>query len=318
MGQVLVAVGGNSLIRAGQRGTVAEQVENIRQTAAQLAEIAALGNSLVITHGNGPQVGAQLLRSEAGSSQTYSQPLDICVAATQGEIGYVLQNALQSELGKRGITAPVVTMITQVKVNRDDPAFSSPSKPIGPFYHKEDAEHKRDELGWQILDDAARGYRRVVPSPEPEAIVEIDAIRKCVENNIIVIAVGGGGIPVFEKDANIQGVEAVIDKDKSSALLANEMGFPVLMISTDVEFVYVHFKHSDQKAIREMTPSQAEEYLGAGEFSRGSMGPKIEAALEFIRRGGKEVIITDPVHLAQSLTGESGTHIRKPSAGGGK
>lgn len=309
--RVLVAIGGNSLIRSGQRGTIREQFENARLTAAQIAEIVALGYRVVITHGNGPQVGAQLLRSEAGLAQTYSQPLDVCVAATQGEIGYILQNSLHSELQKRRMDVPVATIVTRVKVDKSDPAFGSPNKPIGPFYHREDAEKKRDELGWNIIEDAARGYRRVVPSPTPVGIMEIDVIRKCVEQNIVVIAVGGGGIPVISENGDIRGIEAVIDKDRSSALLANELGFDLLIISTDVEFVYLNYKKPDQVAVKEMTVKNAEEYSIQGQFSDGSMRPKIEAAMDFIRRGGEEVIITDPSNLAQAVKSEFGTHIRK-------
>ncbi len=308
---VLIAVGGNSLIRAGQRGTIQEQFENARLTAAHIAELAALGYRLVITHGNGPQVGSQLLRSEAGLSQTYTQPLDVCVAATQGEIGYILQNALQSELRKRKLGIAVATIITQVRVSKSDRAFAEPSKPVGPFYHKEDAERKRDELGWNIIEDAARGYRRVVPSPNPVGIMEIDVIRKCIEQNIIVIAVGGGGIPVVAENGDVEGIEAVIDKDKSSALLAGELGLSHLIISTDVEFVYLNYKKPEQFAVKEMTIDDAMNYLEDGQFSGGSMRPKIEAAVDFISRGGKEVIITDPCHLVEAIKGEFGTHIKK-------
>jgi carbamate kinase len=308
---VLVAVGGNSLIRAGQRGSIDEQVENARVTAAHIADIAALGYGLVITHGNGPQVGSQLLRSEAGSSQTYAQPLDVCVAATQGELGYILQNTLRSELRKRGIEIPIAAIVTQVKVDRLDPAFQDPRKPVGPFYHKEDAERKRDELGWHITEDAARGYRRVVPSPRPVAIVEIDAIRRCVENNIIVIAVGGGGIPVVAEDGRITGVEAVIDKDMSSALLANELGLRLMIISTDVDRVYINYRKPDEKALRDVTVDEVKKHLDEGQFPPGSMRPKIESAVEFIKGGGSEVIITSPLHIVEAVTGSFGTHIRR-------
>lgn len=308
---VLVAVGGNSLIRAGQRGTVAEQLANARLTAVHLADVFEMGYRLVVTHGNGPQVGSQLLRSEAGSSQTYYQPLDVCVAATQGEIGYILQSALQSELRDRARSTPIATIVTRVRVNRNDPAFLKCSKPIGPFYHKEDAELKREELGWEIMEDSTRGYRRVVPSPEPVGIVEIEAIRRCLQNNIIVIAVGGGGIPVVEDDGNLNGVEAVIDKDKSSALLANELGLKLMIISTDVDRVYLNYKKAHQQAIDRLDLARAKDYIDAGVFPNGSMRPKIEAAIDFIGRGGEEVVITDPSHLSAALAGEFGTRIRR-------
>ena len=280
-------------------------------TASNIAEIAALGYRIVITHGNGPQVGSQLLRSEAASNQTYSQPLDVCVASTQGEIGYILLNSLQSELRARNIHTPVAVVLTRVAVKRSDAAFSAPSKPIGPFYHKETAEQKRSELGWDIIEDAARGYRRVVPSPLPVEIMEIEVIRRCVADNIIVIATGGGGIPVVFENGDVTGVEAVIDKDRSSALLAGELGMNRLVISTDVEFVYINYKKHNQEAIRDMSVVDATKFLAWGEFLGGSMGPKIEAAIEFLKRGGEEVIITDPAHLLAGLKGDSGTHIRR-------
>ncbi len=308
---VLVAVGGNSLIRAGQRGTIGEQVENARVTASHIADLAALGYGLVVTHGNGPQVGSQLLRSEAGSSQTYTQPLDVCVAATQGELGYILQNALRSELRHRGIRMPVAAVVTQVRVERLDPAFDNPTKPVGPFYHREDAEERRDKLGWHIAEDAARGYRRVVPWPRPDEIMEIEAIRRCVLHNIIVIAVGGGGIPVVAEDGRLTGVEAVIDKDMSSALLAAELGLKTMTISTAVDFVYLDYRRPGQTPIREMTAGEAAGYLRADRFPAGSMRPKIESAVEFLERGGEEVIITDPPHLVEAMKGTCGTHIKK-------
>lgn len=308
---VLVAVGGNSLIRAGQRGSIAEQVENARLTASHIADLAAIGYGLVITHGNGPQVGSQLLRSEAGSSQTYAQSLDVCVAATQGELGYILQNALRSELRHRGIKTPVATVITQVRVEQADPAFGNPTKPIGPFYHKEDAERKRDALGWSIAEDASRGYRRVVPSPRPVEIMEIDAIRRWLHENIIVLAVGGGGIPVIAANGSLIGIEAVVDKDMSSALLAGELGLNTMIISTDVDCVYLNFKEYDQAPINKMTAAKAKLYLREGQFKTGSMRPKIESAIDFIDRGGEEVIITDPSHLVKALREDFGTHIKK-------
>jgi carbamate kinase len=306
---VLVAVGGNSLIRAGQRGTVREQAENARVTASHLAELAAMGFGLVITHGNGPQVGAQLLRSEAGASQTYSQPLDVCVAATQGEVGYVLQNALRSKLRDKNITLPVVTIVTQVRVEIRDPAFREPTKPVGPFYHKEEAERRHNEFGWHILEDAARGYRRLVPSPKPVEIIEIDAIRRCVQDGIIVIAVGGGGIPVVSENGGIKGVEAVIDKDLSSALLATELAIKTMIISTDVDYVCLNFKTNAQRSLTRLTVDEASAYLKEGRFAEGSMRPKIAAAVEFLSLGGEKVVITSPSHLADAAGGSYGTQI---------
>ncbi len=306
---ILSAVGGNSLIRAGQKGTIPEQFANARVTAESIAELAARGYKLVITHGNGPQVGAQLLRSEAGLSQTYGLPLDVCVAMTQGEIGYILQTTLQSVLRERGIPSPVAGLITQVLVSRYDEAFQKPTKPIGPFYSRETAERKREELKWNIVEDAARGYRRVVPSPKPIGIIEQDIIEECLQRSIIVIASGGGGIPVVAQDGEIEGIEAVIDKDRASSLLAQKMGIERFMISTEVQQAYINFKKPDQKPICTIDIETAKKYLSEGQFAEGSMKPKIEAAIEFLEGGGTEVIITDPEHLVPALDGSTGTHI---------
>ena len=306
---ILVAVGGNSLIRAGQRGTIAEQHENVRITAEFLAGIAARGYTLIVTHGNGPQVGAQLLRSEAGSSQTYALPLDICVAMTQGEIGFALQSSMQMAFRKHKIHRPLITVVTQVAVDRNDPAFQRPTKPIGPFYSKETAERKRKDLGWSIIEDAARGYRRVVASPFPKDIIELEVIKSCLERDIIVIAVGGGGIPVIYEDGNLKGIEAVIDKDRASALLAVKLGIDHFIISTEVPEVYINYKRPNQQQLRNITMAEAKKYFVDGQFSEGSMKPKIEAAMDFLTNGGTMVTITDPEHLIAALDGEAGTRI---------
>ncbi|MGA9446340.1 MAG: carbamate kinase, partial [Candidatus Sulfotelmatobacter sp.] len=221
MKTMLLAVGGNSLIRAGEKGTIAEQRTNARRTAVQIVRLIRGGFRIVLTHGNGPQVGAALLRSERGASQVPGHPLDVCGASTQGEIGYLLEQSLQTELQQAGLHAPVATVLTQTLVSADDPSMQHPSKPIGPFYSRADAEERKRLLGWEIVEDAARGYRRVVPSPEPIDIVELEVIRDLVEQGVIVIACGGGGIPVVLQHGRLQGVEAVIDKDRASALLAS-------------------------------------------------------------------------------------------------
>ena len=303
----LIAIGGNSLIRTGQRGTIAEQIENARLTARSVAEVAARGYKLVVTHGNGPQVGSQLLRSEAGSGQTYQLPLDVCVASTQGEIGFVLQNALQAALDALGVHRPVVTLVTQVVVDPADPAFRNPTKPIGPFYSRSDAERKRSELGWNIIEDAARGYRRVVPSPLPIDIVELDIVRHCLKNDIIVVAVGGGGIPVVRKNGGFTGIEAVIDKDRASALLAGKLGLEEFIISTDVEHVCLNYRKPDQEILKEIPSAYLRDHLT--HFQEGSMKPKIEAALQFLDAGGKRVIITNPENLLNAIDGKTGTII---------
>ncbi len=306
---IVIAIGGNSLIRAGQHGTVIEQRENAATTCQHLSALIAQGHRLIITHGNGPQVGAQLIRSELASSHVYSLPLDSCDASTQGEMGYILQNALRSALHSRGISIPVITILTQVVVRKDDPAFTHPTKPVGPFYSPKVAEQKTSELGWQIIEDAARGYRRVVPSPQPIAIVELDAIKRCTMNGMIVIAVGGGGIPVIDENGHYRGVEAVIDKDRASALLAKQLQLKQLIISTDTDRVYLNYKKPDQRALERLSVAQTIQYIKENQFPAGSMGPKVEAAVDFLSNGGEEVIITRPELLVDAMNGTAGTHI---------
>lgn len=309
MKTALIAVGGNSLIRAGEKGTVAEQLANARHTAAAITGLIRDGYNLVITHGNGPQVGAQLLRSERASDQVPAQPLDVCGAASQGEIGYLLCQSLKDELAAAHIQMPVVALVTQTIVSPDDPAMLHPSKPIGPFYSRANAEERKRTLGWQIVEDAARGYRRVVPSPEPIEIVEQNIIKSLVAQGVLVVACGGGGIPVMRKNGGLVGVEAVIDKDRASALLASELGVDLFAISTDSDFVFVDYKKPTQRAITRATVTEMEKYYAAGQFPPGNMGPKVESALRFLRAGGKEVIITSYTHLCDAFAGRAGTHI---------
>ena len=306
---ILIAIGGNSLIRAGEKGTVAEQAINARRTAAAIVGLVREGYRLIITHGNGPQVGADLLRSERAADQVPPQPLDVCGAATQGEIGYLLVQALGTELAQAGLHVPVVSVVTQSVVRRDDPAMQHPSKPIGPFYSRADAEERKRTLGWQIVEDAARGYRRVVPSPDPTDIVEQEVIRDLVDDGVLVVACGGGGIPVVEEDGKLVGVEAVIDKDRASSLLASELGVDVFAISTDSDFVYLDYKKPTQRPIHEMAADEIEKHLATGQFPPGNMGPKIESAVRFLKRGGHEVIITSYEHLFDAVHGKAGTHI---------
>lgn len=306
---LLVAIGGNSLIRATERGTIAEQRANARRTADQLARLLTRGARLVLTHGNGPQVGADLLRSEIASDQAPPLPLDVCVAATQGEIGYVLAQALRESLYDLRIDTPIATIVTQIVVDERDPAFARPSKPIGPFYDADEARRRAHEFGWTLIEDARRGFRRVVPSPEPLAIVEIEAIRRLSASGVVVIAAGGGGIPVAQRHGQRAGVEAVIDKDRASALLARELGADTLLISTDVPNVYLNYRRPDQTPLGQLTASDAQRYLDAGHFPPGSMGPKIEAALRFLRDGGRVAIITSPERMLAALDGSAGTRI---------
>jgi carbamate kinase len=309
MKSMLIAVGGNSLIRAGEKGTAAEQLANARRTAAAILGLIRAGFHLVITHGNGPQVGAQLLRSERASDQVPGQTLDVCGASSQGEIGYLLSQALSDELAGAGLKTPVISLVTQTIVSRDDPAMQHPTKPIGPFYSRSDAEDRRRRLGWQIVEDAARGYRRVVPSPEPIEIVEFDTIRRLMDDGVLVVACGGGGIPVISVNGALSGVEAVIDKDRASALLAAQLGVDVFAISTDTDFVYLDYKTPTQRPLARATLSEMQAYYDARQFPPGNMGPKIESALRFLRAGGKEVVITSYTYLCEAVAGTAGTHI---------
>jgi carbamate kinase len=316
---MLLAVGGNSLIRAGQKGTIAEQLANARRTAAEVARLVRDGYRIVLTHGNGPQVGAALLRSERGASQVPGQPLDVCDASTQGEIGYVLQQSLDTELRLAGLHIPVVTVLTQVVVSLDDLAMSRPSKPIGPFYSRADAEERKRLLNWEIVEDAARGYRRVVPSPEPQDIIELEIIRDLMERNVLVIACGGGGIPVAWREGRLQGVEAVIDKDRASALLASRLGVDLFVISTDTDYVYLDYKKPTQRPLHLVGCSELQQYADAGHFPPGNMGPKVESVLRFLMQGGREAIITSCENVYAAVSGSTasgssesgpvGTHI---------
>jgi carbamate kinase len=309
MQTMLLAVGGNSLIRAGETGTIAEQLANAQRTAEQIIGLIRAGYRIVLTHGNGPQVGAALLRSERAASQVPGLPLDVCGAATQGEIGYLLQQALQTALQQADLHVQVATVLTQCMVLPDDPAFKCPSKPIGPFYSRADAEERKRLLGWEIVEDAARGYRRVVASPDPVAILELEVIRNLVGLGVLVIACGGGGIPVVWKDGKLHGVEAVIDKDRISAWLASRLGADLFVISTDTDYVYLDYKKSTQRPLRRVGVDELEGYAKAGHFPPGNMGPKVESVLRFLRCGGKEAIITSCESLGRAVAGPAGTHV---------
>lgn len=314
MPSILIAVGGNSLIRAGQAGTVTEQWMNARRTARAMVELIRAGYRLVVTHGNGPQVGAQLLRSESASDQVPGQTLDVCGAASQGEIGYLLAQSLCDELAAARLEMPVVSLVTQTVVRANDPAMAHPTKPIGPFYSREQAEERQRQLGWKIVEDAARGYRRVVPSPEPVEIVELGVIRSLAGHGVLVIACGGGGIPVVRRGSELKGVEAVIDKDRASALLASELCVDIFVISTDIPFVFLDYKKPSQRTLSNITASELEAYYDKGHFPPGNMGPKVESALRFLKAGGKEVVITSYEYLTEAVAGRMGTHVR-PDAG---
>ncbi|MGA8075194.1 MAG: carbamate kinase [Candidatus Acidiferrales bacterium] len=309
MKSMVLAIGGNSLIRPGEHGTDPEQVVNARHVAEQVVRLVRDGYRIVLTHGNGPQVGAELLQCERATGQVPGHPLDVCDASTQGTMGYLLQQALTNEMKRAGLSVPVVTVVTQVVVSPDDPAMSHPAKPVGPFYSAEEAEERRRLFGWTIVEDAKRGYRRVVASPQPLEIVEWEAIKRLVQSGVLVIACGGGGIPVAWKDGSLVGVEAVIDKDRTSALLASKLHLGLFVIETDTDYVYLNYKKASQKALRSIDAAQLEAYAREGHFAPGSMGPKIEAVSQFLRSGGREAIICSCESLRNAVEGTAGTHI---------
>lgn len=309
MKTMLLAIGGNSLIREGERGTIAEQRANVQKTAGQIAGLVRAGYKLVLTHGNGPQVGAALLRSERGATQVPGHPLDVCGACTQGEIGYLLQQALITEFQRCNLTPRVVTVITQCLVSPDDPAMKHPTKPIGPFYSFAEILERQRQFGWDIVEDASRGYRRVVPSPEPMDIVELETIRGLVARDTLVVACGGGGVPVVQTGSGLRGVEAVIDKDLASALLAIRLGVDLFVISTDTDRAYLDYRKPAQRPLQRIGPADLERHLQAGQFPPGNMGPKITSVLRFLRAGGREAIITSCDNLCASVCGTAGTHV---------
>lgn len=309
MKSMVLAIGGNALIHQREKGTTGEQRENTRRVAQQVARLVNQEYRIVLTHGNGPQVGAELLLTERAAGVVPIRSLDLCDASTQGEMGYLLQQALTSELRAAGLHVPVVTVVTQCVVSLDDPAMSQPSKPVGRFYSEGEAEECRRRFGWTIVMDAERGYRRVVPSPRPLEIVELEVIRRLFQAGTLVIACGGGGIPVAWLRNGLVGVEAVIDKDLSSSLLARELGADLLVIGTDIDCVYVEYKKPGQEAMRQADTVLLERYMRAGQFAAGSMRPKIEAVVEFLRTGGKEAVIGSCDNLIGALDGTSGTRV---------
>jgi carbamate kinase len=309
--RAVVAIGGNALILDGQQGTIAEQYDNALEMARHIARLVDRGWGIVLTHGNGPQVGFILLRSElVGDSAPIPQlSLEMSSADSQGGVGHILAMALLNELAALGHQDRVAYVLTHTVVDPADPAFVDPTKPIGPFYTANQAALKRKRNGWQMIEDSGRGYRRVVPSPKPLRIVESAQIRTLVDAGYVVVAVGGGGIPVVETKRGYVGVEAVIDKDRASALLASSLGVPLLVLSTGVEQVAWHFRQPDQRLLSSITAAEAVQYLADGEFPKGSMGPKVEAAVDFLAHGGQEVLITTPAALERAIAGQTGTRI---------
>jgi carbamate kinase len=306
----VLAIGGNSLIKDKTHIALSSQYEAVQETSKYIAELIAEGLNMVITHGNGPQVGFLYRRGELARSELPLIPLDICGADTQGAIGYMIEMALLNEFRKMGISKKIVAVVTKTVVARDDPSFHHPTKPIGSFMSEEEALSHKGEFGWHILEDAGRGFRRVVPSPMPREIIELGVIRLLVDHDHVVIAAGGGGVPVIRNEqGGFEGVEAVIDKDLGSSLLARKLGADTFIISTSVDAVYLNFGKKDQKPIRGANLSEIKQYMKEGHFKRGSMLPKIEAIIEFLEAGGEKAIITSPDNLLRAVKGEAGTTI---------
>jgi carbamate kinase len=306
----VVAVGGNSLIKDKAHQTVPDQFAAASESMKHIAGMIEAGWEVIITHGNGPQVGFILRRAERSAHELHTVPLDSCGADTQGAIGYMFQKALFNEFQERGIEKQAATVVTQVLVDRNDPAFEDPSKPIGSFMDEAMAKEHSEKDGWSIVEDAGRGWRRVVPSPLPIRIMEQEAIQSLVQAGFVVIGVGGGGIPVIEnEDGELIGVEAVIDKDFASGLLAANIRADLLLISTAVEKVALNYNKPDQEWLDTMTLSEARTYLAQGHFGKGSMGPKIQAIIKFLEAGGKEALITNPENIERALQGATGTRV---------
>jgi len=310
MKTIVIAIGGNSLIKDDQHMSVPDQYAAVVETARHITDLVEKGFRVVITHGNGPQVGFILLRSEHSRGILHEVPLDSIGADTQGAIGYQIQQALQNEFRRRHRKQSVATIVTQTLVDRNDPAFQKPSKPIGQFYKKEDAEDRMRVEKWTMVEDFGRGWRRVVPSPKPVRIVEAEVIRHLVNEGYVIIAAGGGGIPVVQdEEGNLHGTAAVIDKDFASAVLAKEIGANLLVISTAVEKVCLNFGKPNQKTLDRLTITEAKQYIAEGHFKPGSMLPKIQACIRFIEEGGMEALITCPEVLPSALAGGTGTRI---------
>ncbi len=309
----VVAIGGNSLIKDEAHKTVEDQYLAAKETTYHIADMIEAGWDVAIGHGNGPQVGFILRRSEiaAKAEGMHEVPLDVCGADSQGAIGYALQQTLQNELYRRGIQKPVATVVTQVLVDKNDPAFKNPSKPIGSFMDQAEAKRREKEMAWNVVEDAGRGWRRVVASPIPKQVVELDAVKTLLNAGTIVVTVGGGGIPVVDAgDHEYQGVAAVIDKDYASSLLARLIHADLFLISTAVEKVALNFGKPDQKFVDQLTLAEAKKYLAEGtHFAKGSMAPKIQAILWYLESGGKQALITNPENIGRALKGETGTRI---------
>jgi len=309
--RLIVAIGGNAIVPAGDPGDAAGMRRRLDATAERLVDLVAAGHELIVTHGNGPQVGNILLQNEEGRSRVPAMPLDVCVAESQAQVGYLLQQALQNEFAARGSPRTVASVVTQVVVDPEDPAFKEPTKPIGPTYESEQELVVRRAKGWRMARDSRGGWRRVVPSPRPLEVVEKDLITALLRagDSKVLIAAGGGGVPVVRRGKALVGVEAVIDKDLASAVLGNAIGADLLLVLTDVPRVALDFGTPRQVDLERLTPAEARHHLQAGQFPPGSMGPKIEAALQFLEGGGKRVVVTDIDHVLEAVSGRAGTTI---------
>ena len=313
--RIVAALGGNAILQPGQKGTYEEQLANVKKTAKHLANMIMSKKYLVIiTHGNGPQVGAILLQNDAGQAafNVPAMPMDVCGAESQGLIGYMIQQSLRDIFVEGGQPEiPVATVVTQVIVDRNDPAFKNPTKPVGPFYTEEAAKKLAKEKNWAVISDAGRGWRRVVPSPDPRDIAEKEAIRAMIDAHVVPIVSGGGGIPVVEENGKLRGVEAVIDKDLAGERVAEAVDADVLLILTDVNGAAINYRKPDEKWLRKITVAEAKKYLQEGQFAKGSMGPKMLAAIRFIEWGGKRAIITSLDKAYDAIEGKTGTEIVK-------
>jgi carbamate kinase len=305
---VVVALGGNAILQPGQVGTFEEQLFNIDGAMRRIAQLVEDGWRVVLTHGNGPQVGNLLIQNALAARTVAPMPMDVCGAMSQGQIGYMAAQTLANHLRKRKLEVPVVTIVTQVAVDPRDKAFASPSKPVGPFYSETEAKKMMLEEGLAMREDAGRGWRRVVPSPEPREIVELEAVRDLVDGGALVVCSGGGGVPVVRSRGALSGIDAVIDKDLAGALLARELGADALLILTDVPRAYVHYGTPEQTALDRVTASEMRAYAAAGHFKAGSMGPKVEACLRFVEAGG-ESVIASLTEVGPAMAGKAGTHI---------
>lgn len=311
MSEVMIALGGNAILRHREKGTAEEQFAHVRETSAHLAEIIEAGHSIVVTHGNGPQVGDILLKNDMARDKLPPMPLDVCGAESQGMIGYMLQRCLDQELAARGIDRPCATVLTQIEVDPSDAAFENPTKFIGPYYTAMEASQLRDEKGWVVHEQPGKGYRRVVPSPEPKHVLELRSIRTLLNAGAVVVAGGGGGIPVTERDGELVGIEAVVDKDHTADLLGRLLGADVLLILTDVERVALDFGKPTEHAVDELTIEEAEAEMRQGQFLEGSMGPKVESCIRFVQGGGEKAVITSLERAKDALDGKAGTTIHK-------